>query len=187
VTQQHRSWAPARGLPAELAAPPLLLRRWRIQDLASLERSIEASRDHLAEWLSWARAADRESLLAFLLGSEAGFDAGTDFGYGLRDAGGALVGGAALHARSGPGVFEIGYWVAADQAGRGYATAAARALTEAALALPDVDRIEIHCDEANHRSAAIPRKLGFRLDRIVDETTGRSPVSNRLMVWVRER
>lgn len=187
MSEQDRTWAPARGLPDELAAPPLRLRRWRLQDLAVLEREVGRSRAHLAEWLPWARTTDRESLAAFLLGSEAAFGARLDFGYGLRDARGALVGGAGLHARLGPGVLEMGYWVGAAHGGRGYATSAARALTEAALTLQDVDRIEIHCDEANLRSAAVPRKLGYRLDRIVDETTGRAPATNRLMIWVFER
>jgi RimJ/RimL family protein N-acetyltransferase len=42
-------------------------------------------------------------------------------------------------------------------------------LTEVALSLRDVDRIEIHVDEANKASAAIPRRLGYRLDRIEPE------------------
>lgn len=187
MSERDRSWAPDRRLPAELAAPPLVLRRWRLNDLAALERELESSREHLAQWLSWARTADRESLLAFLLGSEAAFDARTDFAYGLRADGGALAGGAGLHARLGPGVLEIGYWVGAAYGGRGYATGAARALTEAALTLREVARLEIHCDEANVRSAAVPRRLGYRLDRIVAETTGRAPVSGRLMIWVLER
>lgn len=46
--------------------------------------------------------------------------------------------------------------------GRGYGTAAARALTTAVFRhLPEIDRVEIHCDAANLASAAIPRKLGY--------------------------
>mgnify|MGYP006158626091 CR=1 FL=1 len=30
------------------------------------------------------------------------------------------------------------------------------------LTLPQIDRVEIHCDPANVRSASVPRKLGFR-------------------------
>jgi RimJ/RimL family protein N-acetyltransferase len=187
VSEQDRSWAPSRALPAELAAPPLMLRRWRLDDLAALEREVEASREHLAEWLTWGKTADRASMAAFLLGSEAAFDARLDFGYGLRDATDRLVGGAGLHARLGPGVLEIGYWVGAGHGGRGYATAAARALSEAAFTLPVVTRIEIHCDEANVRSAAVPRKLGYRLDRIAEETSGRAPKTGRLMIWLLER
>ena len=35
-------------------------------------------------------------------------------------------------------------------------------MTVAAFGLPDVDRLEIHCDPANVASAAIPAKLGYR-------------------------
>jgi RimJ/RimL family protein N-acetyltransferase len=53
-----------------------------------------------------------------------------------------------------------------DFTGRGYATACTRALTQAGLALSDVVRVEIHTDEANAISAAIPRGLGYQLDRV---------------------
>src|SRR5262249_34501416 len=59
-----------------------------------------------------------------------------------------------------------GYWIASGKTRRGYATAAARALTPVALELSGAGRVEIHCDEANTASAAIPRRLGYRLDRI---------------------
>jgi ribosomal-protein-serine acetyltransferase len=41
------------------------------------------------------------------------------------------------------------------------ATEAARLLTDAALALPDISHVEIHHDKANAASAGVPRKLGF--------------------------
>jgi RimJ/RimL family protein N-acetyltransferase len=44
-------------------------------------------------------------------------------------------------------------------------TGAVRALTELGLGLPGIDRIEIHCDAANLRSAAVPQRLHYRLDR----------------------
>ena len=75
-----------------------------------------------------------------------------------------MVGGAGLHPRAGPESIEIGYWVRSDRTGRGYATAAAGALTQAAFAhLDGIDRVEIRMDRANRASAAVPPKLGFRL------------------------
>jgi RimJ/RimL family protein N-acetyltransferase len=89
--------------------------------------------------------------------------------------------------RIAPGAVELGYWVHVDFTGRGYATAGARALTQAGLALSDVARVEIHTDEANVISAAIPRRLGYRLDR-VDELPPEAPAhSGRLQIWVMER
>lgn len=187
MSGEDRSWSPAVRPAAELEAPPLLLRRWRVDDLLELERELEHSREHLAQWLSWAPAADRASLAAFLLASEAAFAARTDFGYALQDAAGAIVGGAGLHARLGPGALEIGYWVGVDHIGRGYATAAARALTAAALTLDDVDRVEIHCDQGNVRSAAVPRKLSYRLDRVEPDERRAPGETGRSMFWVVER
>ena len=98
---------------------------------------------------------------------------------------GAIVGGCGLHRRVGEGGLEIGYWVHVDHGRRGIATALARALTDAALALPDVDRVEIHCDEANVRSAAVPRRLGYRLDRIDDDEVTAPAEIGRSLIWVR--
>ena len=185
MSGEDRSWSPAGRPPAELAAPPVRLRGWQLGDLASLEGELERSRAHLAYWLVWAAGTDRASVAAYLLAAEAAFQARTDFAYAVLDAGGALAGGAGLHARRGPGTLEIGYWIAADRTRLGYATAAARALTAAGLALDGVDRLEIHCDEANLASAAVPRKLGYRLDRVVEKPPQAPGETGRTQEWVR--
>ena len=74
-------------------------------------------------------------------------------------------------ARIGPGGLEIGYWVHPGAPGRGMATAAAAALTEAALGLPGIERVEILHDLSNAASGQVPRKLGLRQGR-----DGRGPV-----------
>ncbi len=101
--------------------------------------------------------------------------------------GAALVGTFGLHRRIGPGGIEMGYWIHVDHAGRGYGLAAARALTAVALALADVERVEIHCDVANAASAAIPRRLGYRLARIDDREPEAPAETGRHMIWVLAR
>jgi RimJ/RimL family protein N-acetyltransferase len=85
---------------------------------------------------------------------------GSAFQY-LILAGGEPAGSAGLMARIGDGGLEIGYWVHPAFTGRGLATAAAAALTEAALALPGIDRVEIHHDILNVASGRVPAKLGY--------------------------
>ena len=150
-------------MPDVLPAGPVELRRTRSEDLDGLMRALEVSQPDLARWLPWAdpmptREAERE----FLEGRAAAFDADEEWGYFLVEpASGELVGGAGLHPR-GPGVVEIGYWVRSDRTRRGYATAAAGTLAEAAFEhLPDVQRVVIRMDQANAASAAVPPKLGF--------------------------
>jgi RimJ/RimL family protein N-acetyltransferase len=138
-------------------------------------------------WAATLPSADEMS--AVLRAGEASFDADQEWTYTLveRDSG-DVVGGAGLHPRSGPESIEIGYWVRSDRTGRGYATAAARALAEAAfVSLGHVERIEIRMDAANRASAAVPPKLGFHLvgaegrDLLAPAHTGRG------LVWALDR
>lgn len=96
-----------------------------------------------------------------------------------------VLGGAGLYRRVGPGGIEIGYWVRSDLAGRGIATEATIALTDAGFALEGIDRIEIHCDPRNGASVAIPRKLGYvHIEtRPMLDPPGGDPVAST-MVWV---
>ena len=119
--------------------------------------------------------------------AEAHWDDGSEYAYLLRlGRSGQVIGGFDLW-WIGPGAVELGYWVHVHFTGRGYATACARVLTQAGLALSGVARVEIHTDEANAISAAIPRRLGYRLDR-VDELPPETPAdSGREQIWVMER
>jgi hypothetical protein len=53
------------------------------------------------------------------------------------------------------------------------------------MALPGVDRVEIHSDKANVRSAAVPRRLGYRLDRVEPRPVSAPAESGLLMVWTK--
>lgn len=136
--------------------------------------------------MPWAQAPNtRGGVVDYVARAGAGWRAGTDFNYGIWSGNEEeLVGGCGLHARIGPGALEIGYWIAVSHIRMGYATRAARALTQAALGMPNVTRVEIHCDEANVRSAAIPKALGYRLDRIGDDRIEAPGEIGREMVWV---
>jgi hypothetical protein len=53
-----------------------------------------------------------------------------------------------------------------------------------ALGLRDVDQVEIHCDAANLRSQLVPRRLGYRLDRIEVKEIKAPAASGRSMIWI---
>jgi len=173
--------------PERLERDRLVLRRPTADDDRRMTAAIAASLDHLRPWMAWAddEATTPEHRRSYLARVEEGWSTGSDFAFLVLDAAGTTVlGGSGLHRRIGPRAIEIGYWVHVDHGGRGIATAVAGALTEAALALPDVDRVEIHCDEANVRSAAVPRRLGYRLDRVEDDDVTAPAETGRSMVWV---
>jgi RimJ/RimL family protein N-acetyltransferase len=90
-------------------------------------------------------------------------------------------------ARIGPAALEIGYWVDVRHVRRGVATEAAFLLTNAAVDNPEIARVEIHVDPANTASNAVPRRLGYRLDRTEPRTPAAPGDTGRLMIWIISR
>lgn len=172
--------------PAELAAGPVTLVAFQGDEAPALHRAVTENLEHLRPWMPWAAGTPTESAQAeFVSRSMHDREDGTAFAYWLReDASGELVGCAGLHRRVGPGAIEIGYWVAVSRVRRGYATESARALTTAAFGLPGTERVEIHCDEANVASAGVPRRLGYRLDRVQEGEVEAPGESGPEMIWV---
>lgn len=173
--------------PDVVDAELLVLRRPDAGDAERMAESVAANLDHLSPWMPWATpeagmlAMQRERLAAV----DADWDAGREYNYlALTTDEQVVLGRFGLHRRIGPGALELGYWLTADASGRGYATAAARALTAAALAVPGVARVEIRCDEANVRSRRVPERLGYRLDRIEEDGIEAPAEVGRGMVWV---
>jgi len=180
----------AKAPPESLDVPDGLLSRIRESDGGSIAQAVGASLDHLRPWMPWAtrEAADAQAQRARCREAEHSWDDDAEYIYVLRaEPAGPVIGSFGLHRRIGPGALEIGYWMHADFTGRGYATACAGALTQAALALPDITRVEVHTDEANTISAAIPRRLGYRLDRVDERPPDAPSESGRLQIWVMER
>ncbi len=160
------------------------------EDAPAIAAAVRVSMEHLRPWMSWAttEAGDPRGQLARVAEADELWEAGTDFIYSIMLApGGTLIGEIGLHHRVGDAGIEIGYWIDARQVGRGHGSEAARMLTAVALSLPAVSRVEIQCDTANEASAAIPRKLGYRLDRIdPHEPEAPGEVGHR-MIWVLQR
>ena len=173
------------GAPDALPVRPgVTLRRYRPDDVDALVAVINANVGHLRPWMPWAgEPATTQSITAFVHRAEEDFAAGANFVYGVFADDGELLGGCGLHARAGPGVLEIGYWIAERHTGRGLARAVARALTVCASAVPGVQRVEIRCDAANRRSAAIPEALGYRLLRVEQRPPAAPAETDRHLVW----
>lgn len=64
---------------------------------------------------------------------------------------------------------EIGYWLIEKMTGKGIATAAVRKMVNLAFRNMEMNRIQIRCGVGNHKSSAIPLRLGFFLEGIERE------------------
>jgi ribosomal-protein-serine acetyltransferase len=143
----------------ELTSGRVTLRRWRAADGQLAYRLVSESAVYLRPWMPWAADYTRDTARAYVAACEQDWASGAAFTY-LIQHDGVPARSAGLMTRRGPGTLEIGYWVHPEHAGQGVATAAADALTGAALGLPGTDRVEIIHDLNNAASARVPRKLG---------------------------
>lgn len=170
-------------LPRHLRRGPLLLRLWEPQDVPAMAAAIAANVDWLSRFLPWVGEEPLPSVrrLALIERWRLEFDRGRDATYGIW-LDGEVAGGCGLHQRIGPRGLEIGYWVDRRMARRRVAATTAALLTEAALAAPGVDRVEIQHAVENSRSSGVPQLLRYRS---VGETTSDAVpwLSGRQAVW----
>jgi ribosomal-protein-serine acetyltransferase len=131
-------------------------------DAQELHRLIEANRLYLARWLPWAAGQTFDDTLDFIrrtrsqLTENDGFQAAVALGE-------SIVGVIGYHGVDwGNRSTRIGYWLDERQQGKGTMTAAVRLLVGQALSVWDLNRVEIRAAVENHRSRAIPERLGFR-------------------------
>jgi RimJ/RimL family protein N-acetyltransferase len=171
-------------LPPLIRTARLALQRWHPDDAAALQPILEANTAHLGPWIPAHIAAPAllPQLLERLGRFAIAFDEQREWRYAIFSIEqGMLLGEASLFPRSAAGrvawpeanEIEIGYWIRHDATGQGFATEAAQALLDAALSLRAVRCVTIRCDERNVASAAIPRRLGFRL----------AETSDSLQIW----
>lgn len=91
--------------------------------------------------------------------------------FGLRK-GDSLIGAIKLDSYRADNSAEVGFWISKENEGRGYMTAAARAVTE--LALADVSQVYGRTSEFNGASQRVLEKCGFReFSRTLGEVTMR--------------
>jgi RimJ/RimL family protein N-acetyltransferase len=148
----------------------LVLRPFRPTDEDAILRACQDA--EIQRWISvipvpYTRADARSYVTELAPGERAG-------GRGLSvavEAEGELVGSAGLTFGAGRLGPEIGYWIAADARGNGYAAETARALADWGL-LYGAPRVHLVVDVANAPSQAAARRAGFTQEGVVRSCLG---------------
>lgn len=165
----------------------LVIRCWQPGDAPLIKTAIDVNLDHLRPWMPWAmdEPTSLEEKVNLLRRFRGRFDLDQDYTYGILSADESRVlGGCGLHSRLGPNAYEIGYWIHKDYINRGLATETAAALTRVGFEVGVVDRIEIHVSAGNQASAAVPHKLGYRLEAtLARRLTGSDGELHDMMIW----
>ena len=156
-----------REFPYSLETERLLIRGPLPGDGKMLRTAVLESQDELKQWLPWAvNVPDEEETEANIRRGHIRFLSRDDLWMMilLKDTG-VIIGGSGLH-RIDWDVpkFEIGYWLATAYTGYGYMTEAVEAINNFAFDTLGAMRVEIRVDSNNHKSIAIPKRLGFALE-----------------------
>jgi len=136
-------------------------------DAAEIYRTIDQQRSYLGQWLPFVattqsvndsldfinsilKAAEEKDVCVFTIRYKDAFAGiiglkGTDFANKKT---------------------EIGYWLAEEYQGQGMMTRCVETICQRAFHRMDINRIQIKCACGNHRSRAIPQRLGFALEGI---------------------
>jgi RimJ/RimL family protein N-acetyltransferase len=156
-------------VPESISTQRLALRATRAGMGRAVNEAVRESHAQLEPWMPWAREAQTlEASEEHCREMQAKWHAREvlDFCFHRREDG-LFVGKGGLHTIDWRiPKFEIGYWVRASCAGRGYATEATRALAELARDALGARRLEITADAANAASRRVAEKSGFALEGI---------------------
>ena len=148
-----------------LALMPLELR-----DADELFSLTDRNRTYLRHWLPWLDNITRpEDTRAFIRAAQAqaSQNNGTQLAIRLNGRISGIVGHHQIDWRN--RLTSLGYWVGEEFQGRGLVTAASRALVSHAFDHAQLNRVEIRCATENDKSRAIPMRLGFREEGLLQD------------------
>lgn len=193
---QLKSAPVALQVAASPVSPALVLRPWRMEDVAAL---VEVSRDRaLRRWAS--SAVDNEADgTRWVQAQQQGWAAGNRFGFAVLEAQpdsarDQLAGNVVLkEVTSGKPAAEVGYWTAAHARGRGVASprdGALEALTSWAFDTFETDgleRLELLHQVDNLASCRVAQKSRYDFDTLLPAAPPSFPRDGHLHIRARER
>lgn len=160
---EQAPWLP----PLSWTGGDMTIRVYTPRDASALQAATIESYEHLKPWMPWARLEqtinETEAICRRLASC---YYAGNEFTVGVWD-GDTLVGGTGFHMRCGPrewGCSEIGMWIRASYAGRGWGTRVLEQMLEWGFTEWGWERLIWKCDTRNIGSARVAEKCGMALE-----------------------
>jgi ribosomal-protein-serine acetyltransferase len=140
----------------------LELRPIEVRHAAEIYEAVDRNRLHLRRWVPWVDANNSsDDTRRFCETAVKQFASNDGFQAGMWGKGN-FIGVIGFHHIDWPNrKTTIGYWLDKSAEGRGWMTAACRAMADHALSTLNLNRVEIRCASQNHKSRAIPHRLGF--------------------------
>jgi ribosomal-protein-serine acetyltransferase len=137
---------------------------------AKLLETVNANRHHLREWLPWVdNMLTVANFEKYIEQSEKRTADGQEIGYVIME-GEEIIGRI--------GIYNIdpqhkncsfGYWLSTSHEGKGIITQSCKKLFYYCFGELEMNRIEIRCGVGNEKSAAIPKRLGFKKEGVLKQ------------------
>ena len=147
--------------------PSLKLRLVREEDAEELFLRNDQNRGHLRQWMPWLDETKSASdTLNFIRRSLVAATAGTQYHYALL-LDGELIGVVAFNEiNKMDRCATIGYWLAKSKMGKGYMTAAVKALMDEGFQQLELNRIQARVATGNYPSQAVCDRLGLKKEGV---------------------
>ena len=165
-------------------APGIEIRLFEPCDAEPIFAAVERNRAGLREWLPWVDLTRSPAdVRDFIVRVQAQFahNQGPQCGIWID---GAIAGSVGCHPIDWSNRnCSIGYWMAEQHRGRGIVTQCCVALINHLFRDLNLHRVVIQCGTGNHKSCAIPERLGFTREGIAREAEWVNDRWVDLVVW----
>lgn len=147
----------------------LLIRPYTNDDAKAIKNAIDNSLPELLPFMPWAKNEPEpiDTKIERIIKWSEEIEKDENYTLGIFDKKtGDFIGSTGIHTirsqerRN----FHIGYWCHSKHTGKGYITESSKALTDFGFKNFNAERMEIHCEVSNTKSAAIPKRLGYNLE-----------------------
>jgi ribosomal-protein-serine acetyltransferase len=162
----------------------LLMRQFRHSDEETVYRRATANYQHLREYMHWMTPDySLRSAREFIARSLKAVADRTSLTYGLFR-GDAFLGSIGFVNFDWPArKTEIGYWISAEEQGKGIVTQSVRTLIAYAFGDLELNRVEIRCAASNTRSRAVAERLGFVMEGVLRQSEIRHGVLHDFVIY----
>jgi len=144
------------------------LRLFDLNDAEELFAVVDRSRPYLREWLPWVDLTrSPEDIRRFIerVQNQFACNQGPQAALWVD---GRIAGGLGCHPINWPNrQCSVGYWIEASHQGRGIMTSACSSLLDYLFDEVGLHRVTIQCGTGNHKSCAIPERLGFVREGVI--------------------
>jgi len=148
----------------------LIMRSFQKNDASMVYETIDKNRNFIRTWLRWVDDTNSPTVIEDIIAKwEKDYENKSDFVFGIFEHG-KHIGTIGLHAveRITHSAM-VGYWLSESHLGQGIMTDCVRALVNFGFHTLNLNRIYIRCADKNKKSRAIPERLGFVQEAILQD------------------